>query len=93
MFGNNLYFNYFIPVNKNLLARETPLAPARPAPGSGFPQIHSSPSAIIISVEERSEDPSRPPATMKTYNTIQLIHKVKMLFCIGLSSWTNGQIK
>ena len=56
--------NHFIPVNKNLFARETPLAPRRPGPGSGFPQIHSSPSAIIISVEERKEDPTEPPATM-----------------------------
>ena len=74
MLGNNFDFNYFIPVNKNLFATETPITPERPE-GKFPPQVQAlASSPMSISVEERHDDlyPSQPPATIKTCNTIQL---------------------
>ena len=90
MLGNNFDLNYFIPINKNLFATETPIAPKRPE-GKFPPQVQAlASSPMSISVEERRDDPSQPPATMKTCNTIQLNQSI--LFWIGLSSCPTPQI-
>ena len=76
MLGNNFDLNYFIPVNKNLFATETPIAPKRPE-GKFPPKVQAlaASSPMSISVEERPGNPSQPPATIKTCNTNNSIFK------------------
>ena len=58
MLGNNFDLNYFIPINKNLFATETPITPERPE-GKFPPQVQAlASSPMSISVEESCEYPS-----------------------------------